>query len=395
MIKILLVISIFITNSLLIGKTTNNTSLKKLKEYNRKLGEFDNKLSAISTDIFKEREAITSINLELKKIDSELSKEKRRYFIEKKKAERLKKESGTLSVKQKDLRSQVLVTSTKLISLSIITDHQSENNLKSIILDEVFNILSRENVRKLKKFDLGLSKRQSKIDVIQKKMDTLKESIEKVENKKKLIKEKKSSREKMFNRLNAKKFEYKKYLKEIVSKQKKIKIEIEKAQAQMERERAAKRVSKRRQSYKNTITTHIGSSYKKEAVKRYRGKKTISPIKNYKVITKFGTYIDPIYKFKIFSSSVLLKPNKNSAKVRNIFNGKITLFKDDKTLGKFVMIEHFNGLQTMYAHLDSFAPSIRAGKKIKKGTVIGRVSEKLYFEVMEKNYRIDPLEVIK
>ena len=395
MIKILLVISIFITNSLLIGKTTNNTSLKKLKEYNRKLGEFDNKLSAISTDIFKEREAITSINLELKKIDSELSKEKRRYFIEKKKAERLKKESGTLSVKQKDLRSQVLVTSTKLISLSIITDHQSENNLKSIILDEVFNILSRENVRKLKKFDLGLSKRQSKIDVIQKKMDTLKESIEKVENKKKLIKEKKSSREKMFNRLNAKKIEYKKYLKEIVSKQKKIKIEIEKAQAQMERERAAKRVSKRRQSYKNTITTHIGSSYKKEAVKRYRGKKTISPIKNYKVITKFGTYIDPIYKFKIFSSSVLLKPNKNSAKVRNIFNGKITLFKDDKTLGKFVMIEHFNGLQTMYAHLDSFAPSIRAGKKIKKGTVIGRVSEKLYFEVMEKNYRIDPLEVIK
>jgi murein DD-endopeptidase MepM/ murein hydrolase activator NlpD len=49
----------------------------------------------------------------------------------------------------------------------------------------------------------------------------------------------------------------------------------------------------------------------------------------------------------------------------------------------------------MYAHLDSFSPSIKIGKKIKKGTVIGRVSNKLYFEVMENNYRINPLDVIK
>ena len=374
------------------GKSGN--SIKKLKEYNKKLGEFDNKLSGISNEILIEREAITTINRELKKIDRELFKDKKRYSAEKKRAEKLKKESKKLSVKQKTLRNRVVTTSAKLISLSVIADSNSSDSLDALILDEVFNILNKENVKMLKNFDTGLSKRQLKINNIQKKMKVLQDSIDIIEDKKKLIKKKKSVREKMFKRLESRKKDYKKRLESIIKKQKIIKAEIEKAQAKMEKARVRKHKRVRKES-RSRITTHIGSSYKKEAVRRYRGKKTISPIKNYQVITKFGTYIDPIYKFKIFSSSVILKPNRDNSIVRNIFNGRVTLFKDDKTLGKFVMVEHFNGLQTMYAHLDSFSPSIKAGKKIKKGAVIGRVSERLYFEVMEKSYRINPLEVIE
>jgi len=363
----------------------------QLKENDKKLKGFNQELSTVSAEIFQESDLIISISTELKRINQELSKVKKRYKAEKNKAKTLKKESGNISAKQKSIRDKVLVTSTKLISLSVITNEKSEDNLDSIILDEIFEVLSKNNVKKLYQFNKGLSDKEKKLSMIQKKMSKLEKSIKDFEIKKKDFEQKKKQRKELLSQLESKKKIYKNYLKEAVKKQKVIKRKIEEAQAKMEL--ARKKSRKRTQNTR--ITTRIGSSYTKEAVKRYRGKKTISPIQGYTVLTRFGTYIDPIYKFKIFSSSVVLKPNKPNSNVRSIFNGRITLFKDDKTLGKFVMVEHFNGLQTMYAHLDSFAPSIKTGKKIKKGTIIGRVSNKLYFEVMEKNYRIDPLQVMK
>ena len=382
---------LLLLNFSLLGQSSKTHSVK-LKEYNKQLKGFNQHLSTVSSEIFQETDLIKSISKELKKINRELLKTKKRYSAEKKKAKILKKESGNISDKQKHIRDKVLVTSTKLISLSVITNEKSEDNLDSIILDEIFEVLSKANVKKLYKFNKGLSDKESKLKTIQIKMDKLKKSIENFEIKKKKFEKKKAQRKELLSKLEIKKTKYKIYLKEAVSKQKLIKRKIEKAQAQMELDR---KNAQKRATNKSNITTHIGSSYTKEAVRRYRGKKTISPIQDYTVLTRFGTYIDPIYKFKIFSSSVILQPNKQNSNVRSIFNGRVTLFKDDKTLGKFVMVEHFNGLQTMYAHLDSFAPSIKTGKKIKKGTIIGRVSNKLYFEVMEKNYRIDPLQVIK
>jgi len=194
MFKVFLIVSLIFTISLF-GAKNKSSSMLKLKEYNKKLGEFNKKLSAISSDIFKESEAITLITKELSKINRELSRERKRHSVEKKKVERLEKESSLLSLKQKDLRNQVLVTSTRLISISIITEENSETTLDAIIFDEVFDVLSKENVRKLKQFDKGLSNRQSKIDILHNKMDSLKKSFNIVEEKKKTFrKEEKKSR---------------------------------------------------------------------------------------------------------------------------------------------------------------------------------------------------------
>jgi murein DD-endopeptidase MepM/ murein hydrolase activator NlpD len=45
--------------------------------------------------------------------------------------------------------------------------------------------------------------------------------------------------------------------------------------------------------------------------------------------------------------------------------------------------------------MDKIAPTIREGKKVKKGYVIGRVQKELMFEVTQKNRHIDPLELIR
>ena len=60
-----------------------------------------------------------------------------------------------------------------------------------------------------------------------------------------------------------------------------------------------------------------------------------------------------------------------------------------------IIIKHKDGLYTIYAHIDKIAPSIKKGKKVKKGYIIGRVNSKLTFEVTKNSYHINPLDLIK
>ena len=64
-------------------------------------------------------------------------------------------------------------------------------------------------------------------------------------------------------------------------------------------------------------------------------------------------------------------------------------------LDDVVIIEHDNGLHTIYAHMDKIAPTISVGQRLKQGAIIGRVSSELMFQVTQRNAHIDPLQVIR
>ena len=138
----------------------------------------------------------------------------------------------------------------------------------------------------------------------------------------------------------------------------------------------------------------VNSSYKKSQTYAYKGGKTISPLPGSKLVKKFGTYVDPIYKIKIFNESISLKPATTNANVKSVLNGKVILAKKTSLLNNIVIIEHDNGIHTIYAHLDKIAPTIQKGKRLKQGSIIGRVNDELMFEVTQKNYHINPLQLI-
>ncbi len=342
----------------------------------------DSKLREISTEIEKEKKAIETISQELKILDKELRRGKSKYHREKSKLKALQEEADKLLLESQKIREKMIDISAKLISISIVNGGKELGTINSVIFSEVFETIRKKNRQKLRLMDQSLQVKKKKIEELSQKIEKLSASIQSVEKKKKLVKKKKKEREQLIVKLKKRKDEYRKRLKEIALKQKKIREAVAKAKRESSKGKKKSRIKD-------------SSSYRKEAVRRYRGKKTISPLNNYEIITRFGTYIDPIYKFKIFSSAVVMKPKKPHAKVRNIFKGRVTLMKENKTLGKFIVIEHDNGLQTVLAYLDSFSPSIHKGKRIRKGAIIGRVSKKLYFEVMKGSYRIDPLEVIE
>ena len=139
----------------------------------------------------------------------------------------------------------------------------------------------------------------------------------------------------------------------------------------------------------------INSSYQKSKVYAYRGGKTMSPIPGARLIKKFGTYTDPIYKIKIFNESITLKAPATNAKVQNILNGKVVFAGKSSMLGKVVVVAHSGKIHTVYAGLSKIAPNIKTGRKIKKGYVIGKVSSKLIFQATKNSKHINPLKLIR
>lgn len=80
------------------------------------------------------------------------------------------------------------------------------------------------------------------------------------------------------------------------------------------------------------------------------------------------------------------------------FEGVIAAAGDGKGYGNLVRISHPNGLETRYAHLNSFADGIATGASVSAGTLIGYVGTTglstgphLHFEVYQGGEAVDPL----
>ncbi len=64
-------------------------------------------------------------------------------------------------------------------------------------------------------------------------------------------------------------------------------------------------------------------------------------------------------------------------------------------LENVVIVQHSNGLHTIYSHLDEIAPTLKVGKWIKKGYVIGRVSDTLNFQATKNSYHVNPKDLFR
>ncbi|MEY3089881.1 MAG: hypothetical protein RL113_197 [Pseudomonadota bacterium] len=175
---------------------------------------------------------------------------------------------------------------------------------------------------------------------------------------------------------------------------------LKNAQTEPEREKARLAVDEakkeQQEAYKESERVRqVNSSYQQSSTYAYRGSKTISPLFGAKITKKFGTYMDPIYKIKIFNESITLKAPVANAKVKNVLNGKVVFAGKSSMLGNVVVVSHNDRIHTVYAGLSKIAPTIHTGTKIQKGYVVGKVNEKLIFQATKDSRHIDPLKLIQ
>ncbi len=352
------------------------------------------KLDKIAIDIKKHQANLKKLSDEIKDCKLAITQLKKKTLIKGSELKKIEKIYKKLAQKEKLISKKAVDILSKELSIDIITNgdmSQRDKSLDNIVYNEIIH-------RYVERLKSNFKKTKAKYIKINKSMDLVKNEIAKLSNKvddlqskkEMLVKLNKTQQNNILS-LKSKKKEYLKRLNQIKREQNSLAKTLNKLHITKTKEQ--KRVIK---ATKNGVNVRqIGSSYQHGKLIKYRGAKTIAPLKSYTVTQNFGNYIDPIYKIKIFNDSVILRSKKPNAKVINILDGKVIYAQKTPMLDRVVIVKNRDNIHTIYAHLSKISPAIRVGKHLKKGYVIGRVDRELTFEVTQNEKHINPMRLIK
>ena len=125
---------------------------------------------------------------------------------------------------------------------------------------------------------------------------------------------------------------------------------------------------------------------------------SIRPILGGKITSRFRFRVDPLTG-KLADHQGVDIPMPEGTNVLCTADGVVetvkTLYKPNKSYGRFVVINHGYGYKTRYAHLSKI--HVRQGQRVKRWDVIGEVGETgratgphLHYEVIANNKKVDP-----
>ena len=406
LIYILFLIPIFIFASTIDKKIAQNQksldSSKKNKDNTTvKIKEIADKIEASNTNLSKLEEDIIKINEDIEQHQKLLESSQS-------KLNNLQAKSSDLIKEKNSSEEEIINTIVEQFSTSLALQLASKESLQELIDNEMFNLLSTNAKQKVLKLNENYNRLTENTKANQQEINKLnsyiKDRLKTKENYKALqIKHTKSlenleKEHKLYQAELKKVIEQQDSLSKILSDLKIVKQqELKKAQEEKEDNQQAQTTNVRNQKYAkdlNLDVKKVGSSTDGVQIVKYKGAKTIAPLKSFKIVKNFGTYYDPVYKIKLFNESIVLQSNEKDSKVVAVLNGKIVYAKKNAgMLENVVIIQHEGGIHTVYSHLDDIAPTLVVGKWVQKGSVVGRVDENLTFQVTKDSSHIDPRDL--
>jgi len=376
---------------------TTSKNLKKQKNSEKLISK---KLDQIAKEISLQEQKLTSINKGILKTKQKIKEETKKTNIKQGELKKIETLYNSLVKREKNVNQKLTETLSKSISLEMITSGTGdeinnsffEKSIDNIIMQELYNSYSnilKNKFSKTKKRYIKLQKNikvvKSELDKIKFKLKSLRSQIEKYDSLKALKK-------KSLKTLDTQRSAYLKKLNRIKNEKAQLSKTLNLLKiTKKDKERTVIR------STPGSVTDvrQIGSSYQTAKIAKYRGPKTIAPLDGYTIAQNFGTYTDPIYKMKIFNESVILRSKSKNARVKNVLDGKIIYADRTSMLENVVIVKNRDNIHTIYAHLSKIAPTIKVGKKVPKGYVLGRIKKELTFEVTQNEKHINPLRLIK
>lgn len=402
---------------------------KNLQVYANQKDELNEKIKKTASEILQEEKSLKKYQNDIDELSSVVSNLKEKYKDSQTELNKLNSQNAAIIGLQKDIEDKIVSLISKELAFDLINT-QSEKSLDSIITNEVVDVISKNASKELAALAKNYETNQNFINEQDKKITSIKSNMQDYNKKKDELNQKQVEQNKKIDNLKKSKDDYitqleklnneqeamQKTLEELKiiddkeEKEKAEKLEKERiAKLEKEKERKKALAVKKGQNIETAQESEIkdarvekinqkvkqyGSSYQSSRVKKYTGAKTISPLQNPVVKRKFGNYSDPVYNIKIFNESVTLGSKSGDNRVKSVLPGKIVFAKETSVLDRVIIIAHKDGIHTIYAHLSQIAPTIKVGSSVSKGYTIGKISNDLTFEVTQKNYHINPLELI-
>jgi len=402
----------------------------KIKEKKREISsqkveyeKMDKKLSTIASKIISAKEEREKLELKISKLEESIKKNKVNYRELQNKQDVINQKLSELTTEISEKEEKFISLVAKKFSMALVLEELNQPTSESIMLQETYSIYAKENERQIAILKDNIRELKIKEDYFQNKKENIQRILTSYQEEREEYKSKKYKKVLLLKALAQDKAIYRQRFDKIRGTQRALQRKLSSLQI-VKRDRArekrestrlaeAQRVEElsfvevdnigeveqdRIEVETEAIIAEALEVYKEEPIEMatYRGKKTISPLADSRLIKKFGTYIDPIYKFKIFNKSITLKSSHKGAKVKSILKGRIVFAEDSGgMLGRVVIIEHANQLHTIYAKLARLAPGIHVGKEVRVGSVLGKVNKSLMFEVTKNNKHMNPLKLIR
>ena len=399
---------LFLVSSLLLATSVDGKIKKSKKQLSAKKIEYqkmNKELSKVAKKILTTKENKSKLNSKLSSLEKKIKNDEKSYTeLTKQSKELIENLDGiTKKIDTKQLKFVELISKNFSMALALEEVHTPTN--ESVMTKEVYSVYSKKNTEDIELLNKDLAYLKSKKKSLSFKQESIKKTISTYINERKEYKDKNVEQNKLLKELERDKAIYKKRFNRIKASRKKLEkklasLKIIKSDAKKEARRAeansvASQTKTSKKEPKSSNATEVLTVSSSKIIK-YNKSKTISPLKGARLIKRFGTYTDPIYKFKIFNKSITLKAPHSGSKVRTVLKGKIVFAENSGgMLGKVVIVEHSNGIHTIYAKLSRLAPGIAVGKKLSKGSIIGKVDKSLMFEVTKDNKHMDPLNLIR
>jgi septal ring factor EnvC (AmiA/AmiB activator) len=387
-----------------IDKKISNTS-SKLHSFNANYSRINKKMSETADAILKQKKELEIQDEYLKELQADLSVKELSYKDNISQLELLKKSQSELKQRQEKIEEELIFQIAQSVSLSVVLNEDYSSNEDSLIEFEVLKNMLNSSKQKADELSAKFFLNAKDIDFLNQHASSLEVAIATIDQKRKNIIQTQNENKKALATLEKAKDSYKKEVKVLLAKQDALKQTLAQLNLiKIDAIKKAKEEQERKEAFakqKVVLDENLpkvkkkGSSYQAVKTLKYRGQKTIAPLDDYTITKEYGTYTDPIYGIKIFNESISLKPKEENSKVKTVFNGKVIYADKTAVLNNIVIVEHTNGLHTIYANLSQIVPNIKKGKKIKKGYTIGRVEDELIFEVTQKSFHINPIRLFK
>jgi len=385
-------------------KITNVNS--KLHSFSKNYLNLNNKMALTAKAILKQEKELKKQNFYLEKLKKELASKAQRYKLNSGQLTQFEVEQKKLKDEQSNIEEKLVFLIAKSVTLSIMLEEKQSTNSDALIEFEVLQSMLSDSKKQVENLNKLFFSNSNLIDNLNTKTKKLQNEIRTIDQKKKDLLQTQKANKIALRKLKRDKLSYKKKLQSLLSKQDSLKKTLAKLNIiKIDAIRKAKEEKLRREAFKKKQATRSnenlpkikkhGNSYQSVKTKKYTGAKTIAPLDHYTISKKYGTYTDPIYGIKIFNESINLKSKKKNARVKTVFNGKVIYADKTAVLKNIVIVEHKNGLHTIYANLSQISPNIKKGQKIKKGYTIGRINNELIFEVTQKSYHINPIRLFQ
>jgi murein DD-endopeptidase MepM/ murein hydrolase activator NlpD len=396
-----LILSLLLSFSLLFSSSIDNSIRKKSKELTLKKIEYrkmDKQLSKIAKNILTAKKEQNNLEHKIASLEKNIKNNREKYTILRKEEKVISKDLNKINAIITSKQEKFIALVAKNFSMALALEELNQPTKDSVIMQEMYEVYAQKNnlvIEDLKREITTLNKKQASL---KEKEHLIKVEITIYTNERLEYTTKKQKKDKVIAGLARDKALYKKRFNRIKKSRRSLERKLAKLkiikQDQKDAVQAKRLEAKNRKDLALEVQSNRSSSIATATI-RYRGGKTISPLKGARLIKKFGSYIDPIYKFKIFNKSITLKAPYSGSKVRSILKGKVVFSENSGgMLGRVVIVEHARGIHTIYAKLSRLAPGIRVGKQLSQGSIIGKVDKSLMFEVTKDNKHMNPLKLI-